>query len=776
MLPAFSSGEISPRLYARVDLSKYHTGAALLENFFVDYRGGVSNRPGTKYIGTCPSILRVRLIPFVQSITTTYILEFGNLYMRVIKNGAYVLTGSVNIAAITQANPGVITTSTPHGLTTGDQVYLQNIVGMTQLNNRFFIAIVTSPTAFTLRYVHAPSTDVSTAAYSAYTSGGTVGKLYLITTPYTDTEVADLRFAQSVSIMTLTHPSHPAARLTRTADDNWTLTTITFGPSLAAPTGVAATQTPVTTTPNTAYYIITALDSTGDESRPSDPGSTGINPADSSAVVQWTGVPGAVAYNVYKLLAPFGAPIPTLALFGFIGQVGTNTFNDIGFSPNAGLTAPQAKNPIGTANNYPVTVTYFQQRQVFGGSNNDPQTLWMSKVGAYINMDVSLVVRDDDAITATLVSTQLNNIRHMISMPGGLIVLTGYGAWQVSGGGQNTSITPSNFIATPQAYQGASNVPPLIINYDVIYNSALGNTVRDLTYSFVTNIYSGTDISAISSHLFDGFTLSEWAYADSPFKMVWAIRSDGMLLSMAFMKEQEVIGWSHHLTDQEAATPGKFESVASVIEGSEEAVYFVVSHQVNGIVFKMVERLASRQLSSNISNSWFLDSGLQYNGAATNVLRGMDHMAGKTVSVLSGLTVYEGLVVSSDGVVTLPGGATVTSALAGLPFEASFQTLRIDLGEPTQQGKRKMISSVTMRMFETNGLEVGPDADSLQPWDPTVLNFSGDIDNSLYTGDLYLNIGGGWDPAGQFYARQDQPFPVTILGAIPEIVLGDTVK
>ena len=48
--PSFAAGELSPSLYARVDLAKYHVGCAMARNFFVDYRGGVSTRPGTEFI------------------------------------------------------------------------------------------------------------------------------------------------------------------------------------------------------------------------------------------------------------------------------------------------------------------------------------------------------------------------------------------------------------------------------------------------------------------------------------------------------------------------------------------------------------------------------------------------------------------------------------------------------------------------------------------------------------------------------------------------------
>ncbi len=89
--PSFNSGEWAPALNARVDLAKYHSGAALLRNFFVDYRGGATTRPGTRYIRWTFGNTSVRLIPFQASFAVTYILEFGQGYVRFINNGATVL-------------------------------------------------------------------------------------------------------------------------------------------------------------------------------------------------------------------------------------------------------------------------------------------------------------------------------------------------------------------------------------------------------------------------------------------------------------------------------------------------------------------------------------------------------------------------------------------------------------------------------------------------------------------------------------------------------------
>src|SRR3974390_3933433 len=106
---SFNSGEWSPALNARVDIQKYHSGAALLRNFFVDYRGGATTRPGTRFICRGISNATIRLIPFQASFAVSYILEFGNASIRPISNGAPILTSPVAITGITNATPGVAT-------------------------------------------------------------------------------------------------------------------------------------------------------------------------------------------------------------------------------------------------------------------------------------------------------------------------------------------------------------------------------------------------------------------------------------------------------------------------------------------------------------------------------------------------------------------------------------------------------------------------------------------------------------------------------------------
>lgn len=97
----FAGGEIAPSMLARTDLPHYKMGAFKLDNFFVLPQGAIRARSGFKYVGTpLNPYKQVRLIPFRYSSTQTFILEFTDLKMRIISNGAYVLNGN-NIYEVT---------------------------------------------------------------------------------------------------------------------------------------------------------------------------------------------------------------------------------------------------------------------------------------------------------------------------------------------------------------------------------------------------------------------------------------------------------------------------------------------------------------------------------------------------------------------------------------------------------------------------------------------------------------------------------------------------
>lgn len=845
---SFAAGELSSTLYARVDLSKYHIGAARLLNFFVDYRGGASNRPGFEYICRCKdSANPTRLIPFQFSIVQTYELIFSNGSMRVIKNGAQELNTAKTIIGVTNANPGVFNVAA-HGYVLNQQIYTL-VIGMTQVNNKdYFIASVVDANHFTVKDWN--GNVINTSGFGIFSSG-TVASVYEVVSPYAAADLALLKFTQSADVMTICHPSYVPYDLTRTGDTAWTFTAIAIGSSAVAPGAPTVTPTGGAATTNYSYKI-TSVNAAGQESVAS-PAGVALNAINIATVagsvgLTWPVAAGAVSYNVYKALQSDGTVIPTGALHGYMTTVTTNAAVDTNIVPDFTFAPPTNTNPF-AAGNDPIAVTYDQQRKVYAGSNSLPETFWMSKPGQFNNFDISDPIQPSDSIVGTLVSRQVNNIKYMVSMPGGLIMLTGGGAWQVSGGAQGAVLTPSTITATPQAYNGCADVEPLTINYDILYVQQKGTVVRDLSYSFYTNIYTGADLSVLSNHLFVGYSIKEWTYAEEPFKIVWAVRSDGALLSLTYLKEQEIAGWAKH------ETQGRFQSISSIQEGQENAVYVVVQRIVGGAAVSFVERLHTRLMPYGSEDAFFVDAGLANDlvypnallflseavgsiiiGADANVFgvgdvgkviragggimtitnyilpnevvatvtrpitdvdkekipvtvwpqpsgtwsmtmpttifSGLDHLEGETVTILGDGSVFPNQVVL-NGTVTL--SQPCSKVAIGLAYKAQLQTLYLDTGEPTIQGKRKNIIAMSMRVDQTRGLEAGPTFDDLTAYKDRDLNTIGQP-IELFTGDQRLIIGGGWSTEAQMCVEQTNPLPATILGLIPEIQLGDSGK
>ncbi|AIY40189.1 Phage protein [Collimonas arenae] len=701
--PSFAAGEIAPSMYGRVDLAKYHSGAAILRNFFVDYRGGASSRQGKKFVGQCKdSATPNRLIPFTFNTLQTYALVFGNLTMRVVMNGGYVLEPATAITGISQAFPGVIT-DPAHGYNNGDLVYLTGIVGMTQLNGRF--GVVTGATTNTFYLTDMYGVVISTSGYSAYVSGGTVGRVFTLTTPYAGSDLALLKFAQSADVMTLVHPNYTPQKLTRTQHWAWTITPITFTPSVSPPSGPTISNNAVGTVyPTTVYsYVITAVVG-GVESLPSAVVSTvGVHALSQNVGAQntvgWNAVTGAEIYNIYRTQENLNTMPPQGALFGFVGSTNpaaSNTFIDNNILPDFTNVPPQGYNPFTVAGN-PSCVTYYQQRQVFGGMANAPEQIDFSKTGDFFNMNFAIPSKPDDNIEITIASQQVNAIKHMIPMQS-LIVLTSSGAWKVDGGASGT-VTPTSIEAVPQAYNGCGDVPPLTINYDILYVQAKGSIVRDLAYNFYVNIYTGTDISLLSNHLFYGHQITEWCWADEPFKQALAVRDDGIMLSLTYLKEQEVYAWTHYDTN------GLYKSVCSISEGNENAVYTIVERFINGQYLQYIERFASRQmggdptigLPADVSRAWCVDAGLQYPltyPAATlipteefniPVISGVDVIAGgQNYSNLTTATVIDPNGTGATFSVTIVGG--IITAITPLAVGGNYTRPILNIFDPTGAG------------------------------------------------------------------------------------------
>jgi hypothetical protein len=444
----------------------------------------------------------------------------------------------------------------------------------------------------------------------------------------------------------------------------------------------------------------------------------------------------------------------------------TVTFSSGTVTATAVLGSPSSGNPS--------VCVFFDQRLGLMGPPGAPNQMNFSIPGTYFNFNVSNPVQADDAITANLVSKQLQDINNAIAMASGCLVTTSTTLWQINGGAKDTGITPIDITANPQSYVGSAGLPPIISNYDMLYVQAKGSIVRDTTYNFYANVWTGTDISVLSSHLFYGFSLVQWAWAEEPYKVVWAVRDDGELLSLTFVKEQEIVGWAHR------DTQGSFLSVATVVEptdtaGNVDAVYLVVQRTVQGHTLQYIERMAERSFPNGKVDAWCVDSGLQSTSGPFTTFSGLEHLEGlQVVGLADGLPVGPLTVVG--GSVTLP--APATKVTLGLKFLPQLQTLQLDLGEPTAQGKRKKIPAVTARVKDSLGLKIGSSFDTLVPMKDLVLGNVGSatdvIVTDLVTADARTLLDPLYQVPGQYCFQQDLPYPVSILGVIPEVTVGDT--
>lgn len=224
----FNGGEASPRLEGRTDIQKYNAMCHTLENFIPTVQGPVRRRPGTRFVKEVKnSAIRGWLSEFSFAVGQGFILEWGNSVLRFYTNGGALLEAAKTITGATSANPVVIT-SVAHGFSNGDEVFIAGVVGEVQLNGRYFLVAGAAANTFQLHDIDGNA--INGTAYSAYTSGGTVARVYQIASPYLSSDLTDggyfaLRYAQSGDVIRITNTKQTFVpyKLSRLGNTNWTL-------------------------------------------------------------------------------------------------------------------------------------------------------------------------------------------------------------------------------------------------------------------------------------------------------------------------------------------------------------------------------------------------------------------------------------------------------------------------------------------------------------------------------------------------------------------------
>jgi len=600
---AFSGGEISPEMFGRIDDSKYQQGAATMRNFIAKPQGPAENRPGFAFVKEVKdSTKAVRLMSFTFSTVQTMVIEMGDQYFRFHTQGA----------TLNYSNGAAWNGGTSYAV--GD-IALYNGVN------------------YYAKTAHSNSQPPNATNWYALPADMT----YEIPSPYLEAELFDIHYVQSADVMTIVHPSHAPRELRRLGATKWELKTINFGSPIASPTGVSVSAyIPSSSSTNTDTYedheyVVTAIGSNLiDESAQSSSSSVSNNIFVTGAknTISWNAVSGAARYRVYKEQA---------GVYGFLGETTSTTIVDANIAPDFSRTPPVYDNPFPSSNNFPGAVSYFEQRRVFAGTNNDPQTIYMTKSGTESNMSFGIPIRDDDRIKFRVAAREANTIRHIVPLTQ-LLLLTGSAEWRIASVNSD-AITPSSISVKPQSYVGANNAQPVIVNNSMVYAAARGGHVRELGYNWQANGFITGDLSLRAPHLFDNFTIGDMALAKAPLPIVWMTSSSGKLIGFTYVPEQQVGAWHQHDTD------GTFESVASVSEGDDDVVYCVIKRTINGASKKYIERMGTR-LYATQRDSFFVDAGATYNGTNTNtgqnvtISGGTNYTKGESVTITANYNLF----------------------------------------------------------------------------------------------------------------------------------------
>lgn len=831
LIASFNGGELSPLMEGRADFPKYTSGCRLLENWFPLIQGGITKRPGTIWGGGARhNDETARLIPFQFSTSQSYMLEFGETYLRIWINNALVTDNNETISGATQADPCVIT-ATGHSLSNGERVVITGVAGMVELNNREFIVANAGANDFEIQDVD--GNDVDATGYTAYSSGGDADRIYEVTTPYDADDVAQLSHAQSADVLYLAHPEYAPRKVERSGNTSWTITEIDFDWLPFERENTSDIELDIDSAsiagcePGQSVTLFANGGNLFDASR--DVGryvKLAMNPGD--AMILWepedggTHTGGLIGIgtefyyqdNCYRATTgtnlPTGSTPPVHRIYGQVHDDGGGLFHKYihsgvgyveitavssatqatatvikeiptylhrksGGHANHGNAKRWAWSAWDPANKYPRAVTFFEDRLWWAGADGAPNSFHGSRPGIY--EDHELFDSDESAVFFALNTDQVNAIEWMQARKV-LLMGTSRSEWSVSAStGTRDAISAGNVRADDNSTEGSkAAVTPVPINDAVVFVQRDGRKVNELVFDFdTTDQYVARDLTRLAEHITQA-GVKQFAWAQEPFRLLWVLLDDGKLLAMTYERREDVISWHRHPL---GGTDVFVESIAVIpraAPGGDE-LWMLVRRTIDGNTVRYVEYLSPEWRRGNdLEDARFQDSGATYDGAATTEITGLWHLNGETSSTLSVLADGEALTSIEFGTIT-NGKLTLTEASSvvqvGLGYIAKAETMRLEaaLQDGTAQGRRATLKQLVLRLDQAGeGLKVAPDQNAV--------SYRVDMSDPSDSGtpiplrdwdSQVIHLAGGTERYGRrIYLEHDKPLPCTVLAAMPD--------
>ena len=756
---AFTTGEVSPDVSSRFDLEQYKSALLEAENVVIRPYGAVAKRQGSQYVGQVKySDKPTRLFEFTTNTNNSFMLEFGDKYIRVWNYGVY--TG--------------IEVTTPF---TSDILFDLNC---SQSGDVMFICSGKYPIQTLSRY---SDTDWRMSAYKLteqpYDEINTDNGHTLTVNGDTIISTKDL-FTQDMVGSVIQIAYYVEAVHTKSAGEvvekkvrrymqgqtvEKTYNNINYN------VGAYSTDTELSwkfTTHGTWEGTVKLQISNNDGQTWKD---YRTYTSKNDYNVTDTGKIEAGARLKYISDIKGGSVNCDLSIMPFT-QYGIVEIKSVTDAKNAKVNVlngikegePSHQWKLGSWNRgrgYPKLCTFYQDRFVVAATDSKPNYIWMSRTGDYPNFGVEKVegtITDDSAITLPVINRKMYEIRHLVPA-NDLIILTSGNEWIVSG---DKTITPTNCNLKTQTQRGALSCEPQFIGNRCVFVQERGGTVRDMGYSYESDNYTGQDLTLFVKTRVRGYLTITSAYAQDPDSIIYYIRNDGEINCLTYIPEQKVYGWSHFVTN------GKYLYCESVSEGEQDSLYTLVERTLQGKKVKCIERMVP--LYSDDVNV-FLDCYVEFKSSNAIDSINIPHLSGQTVQVVIDDKQQPDVVVPDDGLLQL--NVSGSNIKIGLPFTSKIRvpSVEMQMQDGTLQGRIATVSRVVLRMYKSFGGKVGRTFDRMD--DITL------PPNELFTGDkpvILPKMGTNYSTDTSICIKHSDPFPFNLLSITRIVEIGGGLR
>lgn len=739
----FAKGELSPLLEGRPDLAAYFNGAQQIQNYLLFRQGGLHRRVGTRFVKEVKTSAKdTILIPFEFSVDVAYMLEFGDQYIRVYKNGAAVLTSAggpqVEIASpYLEAHLRDI-----HFTQSADILYLFH---PSYAQRKLSRVSDTSWTLSTISFSPPPSfeadTDIGTGASAGdnatLTPAATTGTGIVFTASKARFLEADVG-RQIIA---------GAARAIITA----------FGASAGD-----------TASPNDQVRadILDAFPDTNPIAAGSwllrNSPQTTLDPDKKEPIgAQVTLVAAANAFrtaDVGKFIKIYGGLIEitqrdsALQVKGEILSVLSDaTTADPAAAPAGAWTLEVVS--WSSARGFARTGEFYEGRLGQAATASEPTTFWLSASDDFENYAIGSLA--DNALQYAIAAKRVNRIE-WLSDRLDLFIGTAGGEFRAKGPGVDEPLGGDTIPdVKKQTGEGSAHIQPVMVGKQILFIDRSRKRIHGLGYNIEEDGFQALEISDIAEHITGtGIRLGPIGYASRPDPVLCFVRDDGVLLALTYFRAQQVIGFTRIVTD------GLFEAVAVIPhpDGDRDQVWVIVKRTINALTKRYVEYFEDKasEFSARAWESLQSDCALVYSGSSTATITGLSHLAAKTVDVVADGS-YRGTKVVTGGQITLDDAATKVEV--GLHYDSKVVTMRPAIEGSVIEGLPRSWDKIFVRLKDTIGGKINGE------WLPYA------APGNLYEGDKEIT-GLGWDVEGRITVEQTQPYPMSLLAVFGTLSVG----